>query len=226
MNQEKLNPDPFDGIEQVAPIESTGEYYGLVNVKVSFVKFVQDDQGAWSTIEFDPGKHDEKDRRRDIWFQIEPLSEKATFIAERHITAESKEWQEIVWKSLKEIGFLSLRDVDGKYVKYRNVPTGKKTKAGKDKTTFEFLALYNTRAEAEAAKNNSDGNGQSAQPAAQAAPAQPEEKQIALTFLTALAKAAHGDKNKLAVQIAQYPVVSKFYTIDSPEVAALLAQAV
>jgi hypothetical protein len=84
--------------------------------------------------------------------------------------------------------------------------------------------LYNTRAEAEAAKNNSDGNGQSAQPAAQAA--QPEEKQIALTFLTALAKAAHGDKNKLAVQIAQYPVVSKFYTIDSPEVAALLAQAV
>jgi hypothetical protein len=211
--------DPWAVAETAEVQESNGEYFGLVNVAVEFCKLVKGE----GRVPFDAAQDDPNDRRTSIDIQIEPLSERATFMPRRTMVAESKEWTNIVWQSLKDLGLLSLRELNGKYAKYTNVSTGRKwTNANgetKEATTFKFLALYNTRAEAEAAKNGG------AQPKAQAAPAQSEEKQVALKFLTALAKAANGDKNKLAAQIAQYPVVSNFYTIDSPEVVALLAQA-
>ena len=207
--------DPWAVTETAEAQESNGEYFGLVSVAVEFCKLVKGE----GRVPFNAAQDDPNDRRTSIDIQIEPLSERATFMPRRTMVAESKEWTNIVWQSLKDLGLLSLRELNGKYAKYTNVSTGRKwTNANgetKEATTFKFLALYNTRSEAEAAKN----------PKAQAAPAQSDEKQIALTFLTALAKAAHGDKNKLAVQIAQYPVVSKFYTIDSPEVSKLLQTA-
>jgi hypothetical protein len=215
--------DPWAVAETAEAQESNGEYFGLVSVAVEFCKLVKGE----GRVPFNAAQDDPNDRRTSIDIQIEPLSERATFMPRRTMVAESKEWTNIVWQSLKDLGLLSLRELNGKYAKYTNVSTGRKwTNANgetKEATTFKFLALYTTRAEAEAAKNG--GNTLSAQPAAQTAPAQSDEKQIALTFLTALAKAAHGDKNKLAVQIAQYPVVSKFYTIDSPEVSKLLQTA-
>ena len=49
------------------------------------------------------------------------------------------------------------------------------------------------------------------------------ERETALQFVGALVRQSGGDKSKLASLIMQMPLISKYFTVDSPEVADLLA---
>ena len=211
--------DPWEAAEKAELQTSTGEFYGLAYVDVSFVKLVK----GTGKIPFDPQTDNIADRRTNIDIQIEPI-QPATFLPRRQLLDNSNAWVKITWQSLKDLGMLSLRELNNKYVKYANVGTGRKyaDKNGeqKEETTFKFLAVYNTKAECEAAKNG--GAPAQAQPQA-AQPAQPDERKIALTFVGALAKQTGNDKAKLAAAIAGNPLTSKFFTIDSPEVTGILA---
>jgi len=197
------------------------EYYGQVSVDVWFCALVK----GTGKVPFDPKAHKIEERRTAIDIVLTPLDSGASFTPERHIIAESREWAGITWASLKALGLQSLRDLNGKFAKVTFVPTGRKYLGADgemhESTAFKFLALYDTREQCEAARGKNNGaNVPDTEPAAATS-----ERDVAWQFVQALAKAARGNRELLAKQIAAYPVVNKHFTVDSPEVAQLLAQA-
>lgn len=123
----------------------------------------------------------------------------------------------------------------------------------KEETTFEFLALYadenacreaylnrNVRKQPAAAPAKTSQPAQTSQPVQTAAPTQPAQqsgedaaRKTALTFakaiVTNLAR-QYTDfevlQTKIAEKLATMPMVNKYYTIDSPEVMQLIAEAI
>lgn len=218
--QTQIN-DPWQAAEQAEVSTSNGEFYGLAYVDVSFIKLIK----GTGKLPFDPQTDNIAERRTNIDIQIEPLEPK-TFLPRRQLLDNSNAWVKITWQSLKDLGLLSLRELNNKYVKYVNVPTGRKydDKNGekKEETTFKFLALYNSKAECESAKNGGVAPAQTQPQPAQAQPVN-DEKRIALMFVGQLAKQTQGNRAALAVAIAGNPLTSKYFTVDSPEVAGILA---
>lgn len=218
MNNQNLRDDAWQAAEsaELKPIE----YYGQVSVDVWFCVLVK----GTGKVPFDPKAHKIEDRRTAIDIVLTPLDPNAMWKPERHVIAESREWAGITWASLKALGLQSLKELNGKFAKVTFVPTGRKY-LGSDgelheSTAFKFLALYETREQCEAAcKSNGAGT------VAEAPAVQQSERDVAWQFVQALAKAARGNRDVLAKQIATYPVVSKYFTIDSPEVAQLLQAA-
>jgi hypothetical protein len=216
----QIQSDPWDSASKAEL--KPAEYYGQVSVDVWFCALVK----GTGKVPFDPKVHKIEERRTAIDLVLTPLDPDAKFTPERHIIAESREWAGITWASLKALGLQSLKDLHGKFAKVTFVPTGRKYLGADgeihESTAFKFLALYDTREQCEAArgKNNGANAPANTEPAAATS-----ERDVAWQFVQALAKAARGNRDVLAKQIAAYPVVNKYFTVDSPEVAQLLAQA-
>ena len=62
-------------------------------------------------------------------------------------------------------------------------------------------------------------------PPASATGATDPERVTALEFLKVIVRQAHGDRDLVAEQLAAIPQVGRFFSVDSPEVQALLAAA-
>jgi len=236
--------DPFEAASNAAPLPKA--YYGQVEVDAWFCVLVKG-QGR---VPFDPQQHGIDQRRTAIDMAIIPVAaSNLQYPLERKMLAESKEWRNIVWPSLKALGFNSLKEVNGAWVKVELVGTGRKyvNSAGEEKeaTTFKFLAVYESEEACEAAymgMGEAEEAEAEAEPAAEAAPAPAEapqgnpqsnpERETALQFARVLVqqalKAHPGDleaaKRHAAQQIATMPVVSKYFTVESPEIQALFAQ--
>lgn len=203
-------------------------YFGQVTVDSWPVVLVKGVRGG---VSFDEATHKPEQRRTMVKLIVTPLpSSNAIFTTERDIIAESREWAGIVMPSYKALG-LTLATLNEKYVKYEMVPTGRtyeaKDQAGnltgetKQATTIKFLNVYNTLDEAEAAATAQYGGNSKQEPLA-TTPSSHPERDVALKFLSALAKQAGGDVSRLATILASNPLVSKYFDINSAEVIALL----
>lgn len=214
--------DPFDAATEAG--ERQPVYFGKLDVTAGFVALIKG-QGK---IVWHDGLGIEQ-RRTEVSIQLNPIDAmNMTRMVERQIIAESREWTGIVWASLRDLGVRNAREINGKWAKVELVKSGRSWQnrdgATVEGTTFKFLALYNSQAECEAAwkaENGSateahspstNGNGNGADPG----------RETAEQFLPALVAQAGGDRAKLAQLLATMPMISKYFTVDSPEVQILL----
>lgn len=229
-----ISNDPFAAAVEAA--ERGNFYYGSVQVSAVFV-VLQKGVGKQTYIE---GHHEPKDRCTEITITINPIEQSGlTQLVIRSFIAESAEFARIVWPSLRDAcGLAQLRDLDGKFAKVETVKNGrkwndKKTGEEREGTTFKFHALYVSQ-DACVKAYESDGNVSrtgTSTPVAATAPdpvvvdtsASNPERDTAMMFLNTLAKQANGNKEALAQIITSTPLISKYFTLNSPEVAALMA---
>jgi len=128
------------------------------------------------------------------------------------------------------LGMKSARELENKWVQYVMEPTGRtytdRNGLEKQNTMPKFLAVYDSEEAAERAKgelyakavdkevvqtNGGGGNGNA-------------ERKVAELFLKSLIQTVGNDRQKVASLLASQPLVSKYFTIDSPEVQALLEE--
>lgn len=227
--------DAFDSAVNAA--ENRGIYYGKIEVSANYVVFSKG-VGKLSYIE---NQHDAKDRRTEVSFVLSPIDEMGMAnLVQRSIIAESDEWAKLVWPSLRDgCNVKNLRDTDGKFVKIHLIPNGrswddKKTGEKREGTTMKFTAIYASEAACKTAFID-DGNSvrvptaPDSTAAAMAVDMTPNavnpERETAKAFLPALVKSSAGNPTMLATMITGMPIISKFFTIDSPEVRELMVAA-
>lgn len=226
--------DPFDAATEAG--ERSGTWYGKCDVGASFVKLVKGQgKSLWS-------KQDGIDQRRtEVHIVITPIDAmNSTQLVERKIIAESKDWSGTVWPSLRTLGLKNARDLHGKFAKVEFVKTGRTytTRNGQtgEETTLKFVALFDSAAQCTAAyvadggcivHEDAPDDAMAIDMGHQDAPAQSDdiERETASLFLPILVKQAKGDIRTLSDALASTPLVSKFFTIASPEVVELLKAA-
>ena len=215
--------DAFDRADSAKP--ASPKFWGRVTVN-AYDCILQKGVGK---IPFDPTQHKAGEMRTaiDLTVTLLPETVRKAEKLERGMVAESAEWTRVTLPSLKALGYTGLRSLNGMWcaVEFAGLGTFYTDNQGesRERQAFKFAGLYATEAECRKAYQDETGDATSA-PIENVTPVAPvsDEKAMALTFVTALAKTAGGDKEKLAALIAQYPVVSKHFTVDSPEVAQLL----
>ena len=216
---------PWMTAETAKPLPRT--YFGHLMINCWYCTL----QKGYGKVPFDPSQDSVDQRRTAIDISISPLpSSRAKFDTERSLIAESQTWAKIVLPSIKALD-VSLRDLNEKYVQYEMVETGRTwtSKQGEEKheTMPVFKAVFDTLDEAEAAAAELyGGNGNGASDEDQEAPAgnngADAQRQTAQAFLPALWMQSGHDVTKLAELIANNPLTSKFFTVSSPEVIAVV----
>jgi hypothetical protein len=217
--------DPLDDAVQAA--ESSGQYFGKLEVSGQYVILRKGERKrVWLEGESTDG------RVSEVTLRLNPLDITGmSRMVERQVLANDREFSTIVWPSLRDLGFKSLRDINGKWghialVKNGQSYTHKVTGETVEKTTFKFIAVYDTEAELVSAYEKLHGS-QSAPTSTPPGVSQNSEaeKNTAAQFLPALVKGASGDLNKLATILASMSPVNKYFTVSSPEVQQLLQAA-
>lgn len=191
-------------------------------------------------VPFDPSQHPVEDRRTAVTVEMVPLTRDG--VGEpvtRDLIAESREWAGIILPSIKALEIVpgSLNNQWAHAVMEKTGATYVSKSSGEtiEKTTFKFLELFPdeaaTRAAADAFFENlrtqaGDEDEQSELPLdppskASTPPVNDQEKLVAAKFLPALYAQAHGDPTKLAELLANNPLTSRYFDINSPEVTAL-----
>jgi hypothetical protein len=227
-----LHFDPL--ADAVEAAERGNFYYGQVQVSGSYVVLMKG-AGKQTFIE---GTHELKDRRTEVTFTLNPIEQSGlTQLITRSMIAESPEFSRQVWPSLRDgCGITALRDLDNKFVKVELVKNGrtwndKKSGELREGTTFKFHAVFVDQAACLMAYE-ADGNTPRTSTPADAAmavdmtpSADNSEKEAMWAFMQTLIKQANGDKNTLASMLVGMPMITKYYTVDSPEVTPLLKAA-
>jgi len=221
--------DPFESAAnaQLPPME----VWGQVVVDAWFC-VLQKGSGA---VPFDPATHKLEERRTQIEMQVLPVPEmRLQFSPNRKMLVESREWVNIVLKSLKELGIENPRELQNKWAHIEQTPVGRtyKGKDGQDKeaTTFRFLELFESEDACRASYLASRGNGggvvhtepQATAPQQMIQSPTDKERQTAYEFLKVLVKNTNGDEAALAKAINGMAAVNRFYTMTSPETLTLL----
>lgn len=169
-----------------------------------------------------------------ISLAIVPLAESdLAWDIKRTMVAKFGDWPSITLPSLRDIGVPDVSKINGKYAKIELVKNGQKSKAGKEMTAIKFLEIYQTRDEC--LRSYKQSKGESSEPAPKpqtpvSQTTQADPKEVAYAFVKSFARVASaqsgGDKEKarnlLNTMIAGQEVTRKYYTIESPEVKALL----
>lgn len=220
--------DPFASAAEAGDSKETGVYFGKVSVSATYCQLVKGTGRIPWTESDDPAS-----RRTEVRITVNPIDAmNQTRMVERTMIAENKDWREVTWPSIRDLGLKSPRDLEGKYARLELVKTGRTytNKQGqmREETCVKFTHLFENDAAATAAYWNkpvAQAAPQTGTPVAPtAAPVNDPERLTALQFLPALVKNAGGDRTALAGMIAQMPLISKFFTVDSPEVAALFGK--
>jgi hypothetical protein len=224
MNTQTL--DPMDDAVQAA--ESAGQYFGKLEVSAQYVILRKGERKrVWLEGESTDG------RVSEITIRLNPHDITGmSRMVERQILANDGEWSRIVWPSLRDLGFKSLRDINGKWGHVQLVKNGqsyqhKTTGETVEKTTFKFIAVHELESDlikayealhgSQSAPTSAPTNGAGFVQNSEA------EKNTAAQFLPALVKGASGDLSKLETILASMSPVNKYFTVASPEVQALLA---
>lgn len=227
--------DPFDAATELGDRKPV--YYGRMEVTASFLSMNKGERPE----PFDEHRHAADTRRTQVHMICNPIDAmNLTQLVERKLIAEFGAWPKIVWPSLRDLGVKNVRDLNGKWAKVEMVKTGRTYQSSRgetqEETTFKFVALYNTAAEATAAYVADGGKAPAADDEHSAAAAVDmshgagsngnganAERETALQFLKVLVKQSGGDKGRLSASIAQMPMIAKYYTADSPEVVQMMA---
>ena len=182
---------------------------------------------------YDPGQHSPAQRRTAITIEVVPL--RGQFTIKRETIDTGKDWLNITLPSLRALG-ADLRSLKGKFCQVEQRPTGEKYTgkdgAEKERTGLYFLALFDTREQAEAAAEalygpRASGPVQGATPrnAPQPLPADGDtndaERQAALQALPLLWQASGKNGPAFAAMLQSNPMIGKHFTLESPEVAQI-----
>lgn len=230
--------DPWDSAEQAKEPSYSNIVWGQCEAK-SWWCVLEKGVGK---VEFDPQMHSPDQRRTAIDIIIRPLAEMGlTFDLTRNMIAESREWAGIVLPSIRELG-ISAKKLDGAWVKVQTVPVT--DKAGnvitytdingivKEKTTLKFLAIFEGEEDCRSDYlANKNGNISTSSIPAQQNGNGDKERETALAFLKVFVEnACRGQtdlnviRETLALNIARQPLISKYFTIDSPETVQLITE--
>lgn len=226
--------DPFASASE--PAVKSYDLFGMVEINAWACALVKG-QGK---VPFDPQNSSHK-RYTAIDVFIQPLIEmdvKYPKSLEEHWIAEFPEWAKITLPSIKAAGFVNVREINGKWARVARIPNGKKfekkdrttgepTGEFADETTFKFIQFFDNEDECRAAYLAAGGQPAVNTPAA--TPANNGDEATAFAFLKVIvSNATRGkasvDEAKEAVKtaLAQYPTVTKFYTVDSDGVTELI----
>lgn len=234
--------DPWDSAEHAQEPQFSNIIWGQCEARSWFCML---EKGV-GRVEFDPQMHSPDQRRTAIDIIVHPLADMGlSFDLTRNMLAESREWAGIVLPSVRDLG-ISPKQLNGSWVKVQTVPLTDKAGnpvtytdangAVKEKTTVKFLAIFkdenecrtdylansgkSTRQDTQyaAASNGNGGNGN-------------KERETAFRFLKVYVENAcrgQSDLNvirkTLELNIAQQPLISKHFTVDSPEVVEMIAK--
>lgn len=208
--------------------------WGQIQVDVNFVVLKKGyPKRTWEE------KDDPKDRSTEISFTLNPIGEMGlTKLIQRSVLSDARgEWGRIVWPSLRDAcGLKELRPLDGKFVKIETVKNGRKwtDKNGiqQEGTTFKFHAIFDSE---KTCIDNYLGDGNVAKTAARDdndamsidmdTPVNNQEREAALAFLPALVKQTKGNVDMLKTMLDGMPMISKFFSVESPEVKQLMGGA-
>jgi len=215
--------DPLDSAEN--PEVSLPEYYGQAVLDVYYCVL----QKGAGKVPFDPQMHKLDERRTAVKLGILPLPEQnVTRDVFRDYVAEFGAWPKITLPSIKAAG-LSLRNLNNAWVKLTLVPEGRtytdKNGETKESLTFKVTAAYPDEAACRAAYLNqsvSSGTEPATTPVNGNGSGTAKEKETALAFVKVLVNAVAGNEDTLAARIANMPMLAKHFTVQSPEVRALL----
>lgn len=214
-----MSEDVWGAAENAKPPSST--FFGEVQLDVWFCALIK----GTGKVPFDSGQHKPEQKRTAIDITITPLvSRGVTWVLERKLIAESRQWAGMVLPSIRALG-ASPKQLNGKYVQYEMKPTGRTWTgtdgAEKTETVPVFAAMFGTEDECEAAADAfytapaETGNGNGAQDGA--------EKATAAKFLPALWAQSKGDMTGFGNLISGNPLTNKFFDLSSPEVLAVIS---
>lgn len=225
--------DPFDTATELGDRKPV--YYGRMEVTATFVSMAKGQPKAV----FDEALHSADNRRTEVHFIMNPIDAMSlTQLLERKCIAEFSEWSKIVWPSLRDLGLKNPRELNGKWAKLEIVKTGRTYTSSRgevqESSTFRFVAIYNTAAEATAAyvadggkvTAPADDETQIDMSPGAGAPVSNAERDTAYQFLKVLVKQAGFDDGKLAASIGQMPMIKAHFSVNSPEVKQIRAEMV
>jgi len=231
--------DPFAAASNPDVATPNYDLFGLVELTAFGCALIKG-QGKTPWEALTPEQQAANKRVTAIQMYVQPLAEidvKYPKQWECDWIAEYQTWASITLPSIKAMGFENVREINGKWARIARVdskdkPYDKKDAAGNltgekaVKKTFQFVEIYDTE-EACRAAYLANG-GKSAEAAAPVADPADAEKTAALAFLKVIVENACNGKTitddwKAAVNtaLAQYPLVNKHFTAESPEVAKL-----
>jgi len=235
-DQQQFDPWASASDPQLPKFENN--YWGKISIDAWTCALVK---GA-GKVPFDPNVHPRRATALDL--TLTPLPEMNVtnaavlqYILERHIIAESAEWRDYTWASAKAMGLTGAKDLSGVWAKITLVDTKEtyeKNGETKTKQAWSFVTIFPDEASCRA--DYLATNPQPAQaPDPVQAPANDPQRAAAMQFLKVIVpntmKSMVGhplDEAMEAVKAAieKFPGVSKYFTIDSPEVVQLMADQV
>ena len=174
------------------------------------------------------------DRKTSVDIILHPIDEMdSKFQHERSLVAQSLAWGKITWPSLQRLGVENAREARNRFCRVKLTPTGRKwtNKNGEqsEETTFEFLEFFPSKQACVAAYSASKGVVAGKAETSGDSP----EKQNAYKFAVAIVKNIATETKdldtltqKVKDKIAAMPVVARHFSIESPEILALLAEVI
>jgi len=230
--------DPLAMAENPQEIKYSNEYFGQVSLDVWFCVL---EKGV-GKVPFDPNTHSIDRRLTAITMGIIPVPASGLqFSVDRDYIAEFRPWNAITLPSLKALG-VSVRELNDRYVRVKMTETGETYTNSqgetREKTAFEFLAIYDSLEACEAdftAKRGSSAQPNTSPQKSQAAPTAGngnKDRDVALKFLEVAVKSTcqgltdlDQAREAVAAQIAKMPLINKHFTVDSPETMNFMAEA-
>ena len=208
----------------VSDAESASHYFGRLQVDAQFVVLKKgQSKQVWQE------GMDTDGRTTEVTIRLNPLDVTGlTRMVERNVLSNSGEWSRVVWPSLRDLGVKALRDIEGQWAHVEMVLSGRKwtNKEGAEVlgTTFKFIKLFGLESDCVKAWEALQG-GEAHSPQAQPsnAPVNDAEKAAAMQFLPHIVAANKHDLTALANALASMSPLNKYFTVQSPEVLALLA---
>lgn len=186
-------------------------------------------------VPFDPNQHKRMSIAIDLF--VDPLADTGLqWSLERHLVEFEPDWYRFTLPSMKDCegGVSHISAVPGKWARVTQVETGEEytDKSGnqRKKRAIKFLKLFENEEACRLDYLTSERSGAQAQPVEQSEDEQARETGLSfLKVIVANACNGQGDLNTIRgtiqANISLYPVVSKYFTVDSPETVELIAKA-
>ena len=232
--------DPWESANEAKAPQFSNEIWGQVEAR-SWYCVLEKGTGK---VEFNPDLHSPDQRRTAIEIIVHPLPDMGlTFDVTRSMIAESHEWASIVLPSIRDLG-LHPRALNGVWVKAANATLTDRKGAPvtytdsngieKERKTIKFLKLFASEDECRADYLASSGKHATVSTQHEEktdSNSGDKERQTALAFLKVFVQSVCRGQSDvdvirklLASQLATQPLISKYFTVDSPETIELIAQ--
>ena len=230
----------FDAVTAAAEAANTNERFGQAFVEVREVRLAK----GLPKEDWDAERHDSEHHQWEITIRVDPLPEMGlTFFDRKEMIAGFGDFPWKVWPTLKALGVKNVGELHEAWVRYEMVPNGRKytkrdTGEQRDELTFKFLEIYQDEDTCRMAYGASRGEVVHSTPSddngageidmshgAGSVDNNDVERETARQFLQVLVNQHRSDRDALAKALAGMPMVSKYFTIDSPEVVQMLEAA-